>query len=1175
MYRHLAESIKETNNRQFLSLAEVTKYENEYPEKFVNRADVYDKKNIDTIVEELNSTTLSVSGSNLSIPNTIEGRALDLTIEGNTVQNPNNLEDIKSVGMPLPDGNFTFGFKTVGKNLFNTEDLELIGKYYYFEQGYLGPGFASSNPDFNTYIVRVQPKTKYTVSYVNNSTDEQPCSNLTFWTKDLKYLHGQASVKTFTTPADCHYIRFAVHIDVHSVQVELGDTATEYEKYTESVCNIKLPCQLEGLYDIADRLVKNNGVWQIEKYIRTLNVSGQSNEIFYGTERGYNSWRKFCSETHTAFYLSLTQSYGFADYPEMPFYFKKSRINYMCNKFKNSELIELGEGNREYSIFLPEIKEECCFVKYAQPNYLAFKLEKSKFGDYDANILNVTESEAQANFRKYFNENPTMVKIGMANPEIIELPRETQIALNTFNKGTTVFTINTEVEPTISCSVSKSIGSETNMLHSQLDGIIDSINEIETISKGNILEYSNTNGDMYLENTNNGIVEEISIKGKTLVNAVRNGYNDKDAYYQLFGEVLDDGYVKLTYDYIVPGHSYGTKADRRAFRHKKDTIIKPDTEYTIIVDILECTIANVGSNEVLMMIVSNPQDVCKDESSFLGDWQLYTPDCVSGKRYAKVFKTKPKEDFDKSLYGIRTYLRYIEGATGHITYRILVIEGDHTANPPSYFEGVKSVGELSNGISIESRNESGNLFDINNFTKMTYSYNLPIECPNTQATYNIIDDEIHIYMQVDRGETTINKGVGGTYKVKKNTDYTIEYDYASCRNSKLFRIFVVGLYNHEVFDPIPYHTNSDYKYNNRIFTNEFSSGQSGTLTVNSRDFDYLRIFIGGRWYENPTENRYIILKGVSIRESKYARNMKHESSSNKIIAKDNDGNYFVVDALRSTGRVKDEILKNSDGKYYLHKRCGTMTLNGTDQSWRLVIPEYQPSNTDLIAFSCNLDEELIEFDKYNNLPVNDRFLTLSSEISMICESIKYHSTDKTLMVAILKSRLNTLNVAGFMEWVRNNPIEVVYEKAEEIYEIVNINGVNLYECETNVYAKAYPFKPSMKIKTNQYIGNIIDNLNNRISHIEKSIIDQLIYQNRVMMTNMYSADKSNLKVNLMTTSTLEENTNVDYTLFKLLETNLLSDRDSLDIRLVEEIVDFYTMIGKLDFDMADYLLSLI
>ena len=55
----------------------------------------------------------------LTINNTIDGAIQDIEIKGNTVQNPDNLADIKSVGELQEDGTYKMSISSCGKNLFN------------------------------------------------------------------------------------------------------------------------------------------------------------------------------------------------------------------------------------------------------------------------------------------------------------------------------------------------------------------------------------------------------------------------------------------------------------------------------------------------------------------------------------------------------------------------------------------------------------------------------------------------------------------------------------------------------------------------------------------------------------------------------------------------------------------------------------------------------------------------------------------------------------------------------------------------------------------------------------------------------------------------------------------------------------------------------------------------
>src|SRR5699024_6921917 len=57
----------------------------------------------------------------LTINNTIDGAIQDIEIKGNTVQDPDNLSDIKSVGELQEDGIYKMSILSCGKNLFDGE----------------------------------------------------------------------------------------------------------------------------------------------------------------------------------------------------------------------------------------------------------------------------------------------------------------------------------------------------------------------------------------------------------------------------------------------------------------------------------------------------------------------------------------------------------------------------------------------------------------------------------------------------------------------------------------------------------------------------------------------------------------------------------------------------------------------------------------------------------------------------------------------------------------------------------------------------------------------------------------------------------------------------------------------------------------------------------------------
>ena len=72
----------------------------------------------------------------LTINNTIDGAIQDIEIKGNTVQDADNLSDIKSVGELQEDGAYKMSILSCGKNLFDGNKFtprEAINQYSYID----------------------------------------------------------------------------------------------------------------------------------------------------------------------------------------------------------------------------------------------------------------------------------------------------------------------------------------------------------------------------------------------------------------------------------------------------------------------------------------------------------------------------------------------------------------------------------------------------------------------------------------------------------------------------------------------------------------------------------------------------------------------------------------------------------------------------------------------------------------------------------------------------------------------------------------------------------------------------------------------------------------------------------------------------------------------------------
>lgn len=214
-----------------------------------------------------------VEGTYITVNDSVDGYLTDIELLGNTIQDPVNLADIQSVGMLRDDGNYEYIIKTCGKNLFD-------GK---LEQGLYnsndGTPISGSTYVRNINPIKVKPSTSY---YIKQYTNKDGFV-VYFYDKDMKYISHTTSTTPFVTPSNCAYLNFrnktaSLVALTDDIQLEEGTVATTYEPYQETTSKIILPCQLEKVGTVSDRLFRReDGVWCVEKNVGEVVFDGSEN----------------------------------------------------------------------------------------------------------------------------------------------------------------------------------------------------------------------------------------------------------------------------------------------------------------------------------------------------------------------------------------------------------------------------------------------------------------------------------------------------------------------------------------------------------------------------------------------------------------------------------------------------------------------------------------------------------------------------------------------------------------------------------------------------------------------------------------------------------------------------------------------------------------------------------
>lgn len=331
----------------------------------------------------------------------------------------------------------------------------------------------------------------------------------------------------------------------------------------------------------------------------------------------------------------------------------------------------------------------------------------------------------------------------------------------------------------------------------------------------------------------------------------------------------------------------------------------------------------------------------------------------------------------------------------------LLLEGDHTQNPPSYFDGLKSVGDGTDKIEVLS------LRDCNTPTIL---------------------------------EVGTLDSSNGSVPIQNNATDRSRTKFLECHGNKSLEWYI----------------DSSFIGRNHFYdVNKKWIGTTNDLKT----------------FTTPSSCRY--LRTVFMKKTSEMPFIPKIGTQNKkqILFKNKEGNYEKP-IIRSTGTVSDTIEKHSDGKYYFHKRCGEVVLNGSE-NWNLSVTN---NNT------CMFTMVNLKNMKSESTFICDKFIKSSGDVERM-------NITSSIWINILKTKLVTQDLAGFKTWLQSNNVTVVYQLAtEEVYEVVNLD-LDSYEGETSVIFDGGVISPKISFKIASHIGNTITVLKDRINYLEGKVIN--------------------------------------------------------------------------------------
>ena len=242
-----------------------------------------------------------------------------------------------------------------------------------------------------------------------------------------------------------------------------------------------------------------------------------------------------------------------------------------------------------------------------------------------------------------------------AQPQFIPLPHDQQVKLRAFANKTNISFL-TETEGTIKAQVPKSLGATVNTHTTQISNLNKELDRVKKLEESTVSTVTTESDFTTVEATSNGYFEDVKLEGKTLVNLAN----------KLSGHWVNSAKTAGTIDLVTIQN------------------LSPDKYYTLY------AFGNSFDGQL-----KNNQDSTPISDGHKGN----TPVLFKG-----------IEDCNFKYYVTGASELTVEYLTD---IKIIILEGDHTQNPPSYFEGLKSVGQGTDEIVVSSVKGDGNLCEGN------------------------------------------------------------------------------------------------------------------------------------------------------------------------------------------------------------------------------------------------------------------------------------------------------------------------------------------------------------------------------------------------------------------------------------------------------------------------------
>lgn len=463
------------------------------------------KARLDRDIEKAKQVYAPIEGNHISTDSS-SGYLKDVVIFGNTIQDANNLADIRSVGDKVEGQElYEIPVLSVGKNLFDGNKFtprEAINQYSYIDGiltmrcdgqayrrvDYILPNtlvhgkryILTANVKALEYSSGYTPSQNFGYGYYNGgSSDYYGSFDASSNTAKLEFVYNEQGENVIGFHNEVK--EGLTKLQWSNIQLEEGTQATPYEPYIEDKLTILSPVQVEKVGDVRDRIICKDGVWGVEKNVKTV--------VFDGTVVNGNVSSNFPSDNSSMFYIVFTDT--------------ANDSVLICDKFPNKNISHISNRNIE-GVFTSVNGSNNAFY---------FRIFNDKLSTQDI-----------TGFKQWLSENNVTIKYKTVSPTFIPLPHDQQIKLRTFANKTNISFL-TEIEGTIKAQVPKSLGATVNTHTEQINNLNKELDRVKKLEESTVSTVTTESDFTTVEATSNGYFEDVKLEGKTLVNYISNFNN--------------------------------------------------------------------------------------------------------------------------------------------------------------------------------------------------------------------------------------------------------------------------------------------------------------------------------------------------------------------------------------------------------------------------------------------------------------------------------------------------------------------------------------------------------------------------------------------------------------------------------------------------------------------------